>query len=77
MRSRSARCVCPRAIKELNAKVLFERLDLQAYCRLREIQFLGGLAKAEMFRYRSKDHKAEIVESCHWFIRTFASALYL
>jgi hypothetical protein len=50
------RDVRSRAIKELNAKLLLKRLDLQAHGRLCKIQSLGGLAKAEMFRYFPKDH---------------------
>jgi hypothetical protein len=64
------RDVRSRAIKELNANILFKRLDLEAYCGLREVQFFGGLAKAELLRNCPEDHETEIFEARHSMIRT-------
>ena len=44
-----------RAIKELNANILLQRLDLEAYSWLREVQFFGGLAEAKLFRNCTED----------------------
>ena len=53
------------AVKELNSKILLERLDLETHSGLCEIQFIGGLAEAELFRNRPKDHETEVVETRH------------
>jgi hypothetical protein len=64
--------VRPSAIKELNAKILLKRLDLETHGGLREIQLFSGLAEAELFRYCPEDHETEIFEAGHSIIRTLA-----
>jgi len=54
------RDVCARSVKQLNAKILLQRLDLEAHSGLREIQFFSGLAEAELFRNCPEDHETEI-----------------
>jgi hypothetical protein len=46
------------------------RLDLEAYSGLREVQFFGGFAKAELLRNGTEDHETEVFEARHWMIRT-------
>src|SRR5450631_1885052 len=59
----------PRAIEELHAEVFFERFDLQAHRGLRQEEFFGGLAKAELTRNRTKDDETKVVEARHAIIR--------
>jgi hypothetical protein len=58
-----------RAIKQLHAKILLKRLDLEAHCGLREIQFFSGLAEAELFRNCPEDHETEIFKTRHSMIK--------
>ncbi len=58
------------AAKELNARILLQRLDLETHSGLREIQFFGGLAGAELFRNCPEDHETKIFESRHSMNRT-------
>ena len=60
------------SIEELNTDILLQRLDLEAHSGLREIQFLSGLAEAELFRNCPEDHETEIFEARHSKIRTLA-----
>jgi hypothetical protein len=60
------------AIKKLNAHIFYQRLDLEAHSRLREIQFLRGLAKAESLRNRPEHHKTKVLKARHSMIKTLA-----
>jgi hypothetical protein len=66
------RDVCARPVKQLNAKILFQRLDLEAYSGLREIQFFSRLSEAELLRNCPEDHKTEVFKTRHSMIKTQA-----
>jgi hypothetical protein len=66
------RDVCARSVKQLNANILLQRLDLEAHSGLREIQFFGGLSEAELFRNCPEDHKTEVFKTRHSMIKTQA-----
>ena len=67
---RRKRDVRPGTIEELNAKIFLKRLDLKAHRGLREVEFFGGFAEAELFRNRAKDDGTEVFEARHGMIRT-------
>jgi len=71
---RGYRDVGARAVKKLNAKILLQRLDLEAHSGLREIQFFSGLAEAELFRNCPEDHETEIFKTRHSMIKTLRRA---
>ncbi len=56
--------VSSRAIEELNAEVLFERLNLQTHGRLSEEEVLRRLAEAKVFGYRREDDETEVFKIC-------------
>jgi hypothetical protein len=58
------------AIKELDADVFLQRLDLETDRWLRQVQFFRSLAKAVLFRNCPEDDQAEVVETRHGTIRT-------
>ena len=57
-------------IKELNANVLFQCLDLETHCGLRQVKLFGCLAKTELFRDCAEGYETEVFESRHSLIRT-------
>ena len=56
------------AIEELNAKIFLKRLDLETHSGLRQIEFLGGLAKAALLCNGPENNQAKIVETRHRMI---------
>ena len=58
------------AIKELDANILLERLDLEADCGLRQIQLFSCLAEAALLGNGSENNQAKIIETRHRMIRT-------
>jgi hypothetical protein len=60
------------AIEELNAKIFLKRLDLETHSGLRQIEFLGGLAKAALLCNGPENNQAKIVETRHRTIRTLS-----
>ena len=52
-------------IEELDAEIFLKSLDLKAYRGLRQVKLLGGFAKTLLFRDRSEDNQAEVLETCH------------
>jgi len=64
------RDVGPRSVKQLNTKILLQRLDLEAHRGLREIQVFSGLAEAELFGNCAEEHETEVFEACHSIIKT-------
>jgi hypothetical protein len=53
------------SIKELDADVFLQRLDLETDRGLSQVQLFRSLAKAVLFRNCPKDHQAEVVETRH------------
>ena len=69
----SERDLRARTIEELNAKVFFKSLDLEAHRGLGKVQFLRSLAEAELLRNGAKDNQTEILETRHATIKAFST----
>ena len=52
-------------IEWLHTEVFFKRLDLETYCRLRQVQLFRCLAETELFRHCPEDHDSEVLKARH------------